>query len=137
LQVTIAAESLATAKPKSSSSFFPVLVVLFAISYGLLTLLVVEQDRTIRAQRSLISQLFGDSVELTAMKGKEMQRERMEHQGRAQAPASGKSNAQSQSSPQAPQARVQTDSGKVQRRLLQKPKGVEDNPDSRRNLDKI
>jgi len=48
----------------------PLLVVLFLISYGLLALLVVEQDRTISAQRSLIHQVMGDSLELTTLKSK-------------------------------------------------------------------
>jgi hypothetical protein len=42
----------------------PLLVVLFMVSYGLLTMLVVEQGRTIDSQRSLIHLLFGDSVQL-------------------------------------------------------------------------
>src|SRR4051812_21237701 len=57
-------------KEKSKFSMLPFLVVLFLISYGLLALLVVEQDRTIGAQRSLINQIMGDSLELTALKGK-------------------------------------------------------------------
>ena len=48
----------------------PFLIVLFLISYGLLALLVVEQDRTITAQRSLIQQTMQDSLELTSLKGK-------------------------------------------------------------------
>ena len=35
----------------------PVLTVLFLISYGLMTLLIVEQGTTIQAQRTLIHQL--------------------------------------------------------------------------------
>jgi hypothetical protein len=56
--------------PKKKHSMLPFLVVLFLISYGLLALLVVEQDRTITNQRSLIQQIMGDSLELTALKGK-------------------------------------------------------------------
>ena len=58
------------ATPKKKHSMLPFLVVLFLISYGLLALLVVEQDRTITNQRSLINQVMGDSLELTALKGK-------------------------------------------------------------------
>lgn len=43
---------------------------LFLISYGLMTLLIVEQGSTIQSQRTLIQQLMGDSTELSAMKGK-------------------------------------------------------------------
>jgi hypothetical protein len=53
-------------KPKHS--MLPVLVVLFLISYGLLATLVVEQNRTISAQRSLLHKMFGDSMQLAAMK---------------------------------------------------------------------
>ena len=53
---------------KKKVSMLPVLVGLFVISYGLLTTLVVFQDRTIDSQRTLIQQLFQDSVQLSAMK---------------------------------------------------------------------
>ena len=61
------------------------LIVLFLVSYGLLTMLVVEQGRTIDSQRSLIRMLFSDSVELNGMKGKENQRQQAEAEARAQA----------------------------------------------------
>ena len=51
-------------KPKHS--LLPLLIFLFLVSYGLLTLLVVEQDRTITSQRATIKQLLSDSSELTA-----------------------------------------------------------------------
>ena len=78
-------------KPKSS--FLPLLTVLFLVSYGLLATLVVEQGRTIDAQRYLISQLFSDSTELTSLKGKVFRKQyaedqaRLKAQGKAQAPA--------------------------------------------------
>ena len=53
----------------------PVLVVLFLVSYGLMTLLIVEQGTTIQAQRSLIQQLLGDSTELSKLKGHAKQAE--------------------------------------------------------------
>ena len=125
---------------KRKSSLLPLLIVLFLISYGLLTLLVVEQDHTITAQKTLISQLYGDSLELTAMKGKEIQRRRVEGQAQGQAQAQmhakARTQAQAPSSQQKPQARIEADSSKVGRRFLQKPKGVEDNPDARRALGK-
>jgi hypothetical protein len=58
-------------KPKHT--MLPLLIVLFLISYGLLAMLVVEQAHTIDAQRTLIQQLFSDSVELTTLKGKAAQ----------------------------------------------------------------
>jgi hypothetical protein len=45
------------------------------ISYGLMTLLIVEQGSTIQSQRTLIQQLLGDSTELSAMKGKATQQQ--------------------------------------------------------------
>jgi hypothetical protein len=50
--------------------WLPLLVVLFLISYGLMTMLIVEQGRTIESQRSLIRDLFHDSTELSAVKMK-------------------------------------------------------------------
>ena len=68
--VTIALESTPIQTTQKKHSMLPFLVVLFLISYGLLVLLVVEQDRTISNQRSLINQVMGDSFELTALKSK-------------------------------------------------------------------
>jgi hypothetical protein len=42
--------------------------VLFLISYGLMTMLIVEQGQTIESQRALIRELFRDSRELSAVK---------------------------------------------------------------------
>ncbi len=140
MQTTLVAEPVMAVESKRKSSLLPLLIVLFLISYGLLTLLVVEQDHTITAQKTLISQLYGDSLELTAMKGKEIQRRRVEGQAQGQAQAQmhakARTQAQAPSSQQKPQARIEADSSKVGRRFLQKPKGVEDNPDARRALGK-
>ncbi len=51
----------------------PLLTVLFLISYGLMTMLIVEQGRTIESQRSLIRELFRDSQELSAVKKAQQQ----------------------------------------------------------------
>jgi hypothetical protein len=48
----------------------PLLTVLFLFSYGLMTLLIVEQGTTIQSQRALIRELFSDSLQLSAMTGK-------------------------------------------------------------------
>ena len=53
----------------------PILTALFLVSYGLMTLLIVEQGSTIQSQRTLIRQLLGDSSELAAMKGKSIQQQ--------------------------------------------------------------
>ncbi len=48
----------------------PLLVILFIVSYGILTTLVFEQGQTIEAQRSLIREMLKDSTQLAALKGK-------------------------------------------------------------------
>ena len=58
--------------PASSKKrgWLPVLTALFLVSYGLMTMLIVEQGRTIESQRVLIRELFRDSAELSATKAK-------------------------------------------------------------------
>ena len=58
---------VAPAAPRKHG-WLPLLVVLFLISYGLMTMLIVEQGRTIESQRALIRELFQDSTELSATK---------------------------------------------------------------------
>jgi hypothetical protein len=60
--------------------WLPLLTVLFLISYGLMTMLIVEQGSTIESQRALIRELFRDSTELTATKLKAQH----DHQAAAQ-----------------------------------------------------
>src|SRR5262249_23602888 len=48
----------------------PMLVVLFLFSYGILTFLVIEQGRTIDAQRGLLREMLKDSTQLAALKSK-------------------------------------------------------------------
>lgn len=55
------------------NGWLPLLVVLFLISYGLMTMLIIEQGRTIESQRALIRDLFHDSTELSAVKMKAAQ----------------------------------------------------------------
>lgn len=55
------------------NGWLPLLVVLFLISYGLMTWLIIEQGRTIESQRALIRDLFHDSTELSAVKMKAAQ----------------------------------------------------------------
>jgi uncharacterized membrane protein len=57
-----------TASARKNRGWLPVLTVLFLISYGLMTMLIVEQGRTIESQRALIRELFRDSTELSAIK---------------------------------------------------------------------
>jgi hypothetical protein len=85
-------QALPAPKPKRKHSLLPILIVLFLVSYGLMCLLAVEQDRTIAAQRYLIRSLLGDSSELSNLKGKLIQKQYAEAQ--AQAKAGSRSQAQ-------------------------------------------
>ena len=60
------------AQPKKHN-MLPVLVVLFLISYGLMTMLIIEQGRTIESQRALIHELYHDSAELAAVRSRTLQ----------------------------------------------------------------
>ena len=53
--------------------WLPILTILFLISYGLMTMLIIEQGQTIESQRALIRELFRDSTELSASKMKAQQ----------------------------------------------------------------
>ena len=74
--------------------WLPLLTVLFLISYGLMTMLIVEQGQTIESQRALIRELFGDSKELSVMKAKAS----VERAQSAQAPSSHNPSSQNPSS---------------------------------------
>jgi hypothetical protein len=110
----------------------PFLVVLFLISYGLMATLVVEQDRTITAQGSLIHDLLGDSVELSSIKIQI--HDHALAAGKAKAHSQGQSkNPSSQVDPQADAGRQK--SGKLQRQSpLKPPTDTSDTPDERRAL---
>jgi len=45
-------------------------VILFIVSYGILTMLVFEQGQTIESQRGLIHEMLKDSTQLATLKGK-------------------------------------------------------------------
>jgi hypothetical protein len=72
------------AAPKKHG-WLPLLTVLFLISYGLMTMLIVEQGQTIESQRALIRELFRDSTELSSMKMRGQQRAQLPS-ARTQAP---------------------------------------------------
>lgn len=71
--MTILFQESSTGPKERPISLLPLLVLLFVISYAMLTYLVVQQNATIASQRTLIHQLLGDSLELSAMKVKAMQ----------------------------------------------------------------
>jgi hypothetical protein len=62
-----------TTPPRTSTrpaAILPLLVILFIVSYGILTMLVFEQGQTIESQRSLIREMLKDSNQLATLKGK-------------------------------------------------------------------
>lgn len=90
---TIQAVAPIDARPaRKKRSWLPLLTVLFCLSYGLMTMLIVEQGVTIESQRALIQDMFHDSSELSAMRMK-AQRDRtaarraQNPSGQAQAPS--------------------------------------------------
>jgi len=131
----------ATSKP--GRSLLPVLTVLFLVSYGLLTMLVVEQGRTIDSQRGLIHSLFSDSVQLSSIKGRAVMKLQTEEKARTEAqkksqPAQAAPKDPQANSPSAhkPQAGAKNQStSKVRRPLPQRPpKDTSDPADDRRTL---
>jgi hypothetical protein len=71
------------------------LTILFLISYGLMTMLIVEQGRTIESQRALIRELFRDSKELSAVKMKAAQETAESNAAKSQIPAAQQPSTQS------------------------------------------
>lgn len=131
-------DAVAVIPQKPKHQLFPLLIVLFLISYGLLTLLVVEQARTIDNQRSLIQQLFQDSVELTALKGKTFQQQHprpaspSKAKPQAQTPSSQNQTPSSQANPRDNVA-SQKRAGRLQKAFpVKPPKDTADTPDDRR-----
>jgi hypothetical protein len=80
------------AVPTKKRSLLPLLTVLFVFSYGLMTVLIIEQGSVIQTQRNLIKVLGRDSTELWAGRGKAIGDQQMaqqsQAQGHAQAPPS-------------------------------------------------
>jgi hypothetical protein len=141
-------QALPKQKPRRNHSLLPVLVVLFLISYGLMALLAVEQDRTIASQRGLIISLFGDSTELSSLKGKIVTKQNA--QARTQAEARARSQAQSPSAQnplkQAPSTQdtpggntqSSHNTGKLRKQVPRKPPiGIADTVDGRRIVKSI
>jgi hypothetical protein len=78
------------AVPAKKRSLLPLLTVLFVFSYGLMTVLIVEQGSVIQSQRNLIKILGRDSTELWSARGKaigDQESARAQAQSRAQAPS--------------------------------------------------
>ena len=70
LTVIYSAECVAARTTRRPVAILPLLVILFVVSYGILTMLVFEQGQTIESQRSLIREMLKDSTQLASLKGK-------------------------------------------------------------------
>jgi hypothetical protein len=68
--IVYSAECVASQTKPRPATMLPLLVILFIVSYGILTLLVFEQGRTIESQRTLIRGMLQDSTQLASLKGK-------------------------------------------------------------------
>src|ERR1019366_7099288 len=92
LTVIRSAECVAALKTTTRPAVaLPLLAILFIVSYGILTMLVFEQGRTIESQRSLIREMLKDSTQLATLKGKLARDDSKSHdKASAQAPAEHK-----------------------------------------------
>jgi len=93
LTVIRSAECVAALKTTTRPAVvLPLLVILFIVSYGILTMLVFEQGKTIESQRSLIREMLKDSTQLATLKGKLARDDskRSQDKASAQAPAEHK-----------------------------------------------
>ncbi len=142
---------IAIATPKKKRSLLPLLTVLFIFSYGLMTLLIIEQGATIQSQSNLIKVLVPDSRELWSQRGKALgDRQKAmaqaEARGRAddpsaqipdtQSPSAQSPSTQSPSNQVAPQAH--TRAGKTAKPQVQLPPvPASDLLDQRRSLHSI
>ncbi len=122
--------------PKKKRSLLPLLTVLFLFSYGLMTVLIVEQGSAIQQQRNLIKVLMRDSTELWAAKGKAITDKQMadaQTQTQGQVPSAKTPSSQTQtpstqipltqapSTQAVPQHRSQSHGGKVAKPQTQAP----------------
>ena len=90
LSIVYSAECKASQKANRPAAMLPILVVLFVVSYCLLTTLVFEQGQTIESQRTLIRAMLQDSTQLAALKSKLAQNESQRAHNQASAPADQK-----------------------------------------------
>ncbi len=124
--------------PKKKRTLIPLLTVVFLLSYGLMTMLIVEQGSVIQSQRNLIKILMSDSAELWSMKGKaiaDQQTARTKAQGHAPAPSVQIPSTQIPSTQTAPQLHAQGHTGKMGKpQPLHPPVPAADLVDQRRAL---
>ena len=90
LSVVYSAECVTARRKSQPAALLPLLVILFIVSYAILTLLVFEQGQTIESQRGLIRQLLKDSTQLALLKGKLAHDDAKQVQDKPSAPADRK-----------------------------------------------
>src|SRR5215472_8424955 len=90
----IKAVPMAPTTSTKKRGWLPLLTILFLISYGLMTMLIVEQGRTIESQRALIRDLFRDSTELSAVKMKALEQQAQSQNPSTQIPSTQAQSAQ-------------------------------------------
>jgi len=132
--------------PRKKFGWLPLLVVLFCISYGLMTMLIVEQGATIESQRVLIRELFRDSRELAAAKQRLQQgasaaespspktQAPMTQNPSSQNPSTQAPAKQAPSSQAAPQHRAQNETEKQKPQFKMPSRPASDLADDRRAL---
>jgi len=124
-----AAQTIVPARAKRN--LIPMLSFLFVVCYSMMTYLVWEQAKTIENQRNLIHTLFGDSLELTSIKGKEVQeRNAARAKAQAQAPTANPKDPALDQKKVAPQS-------KTHKHFPKPPQAASDTPDVRRALKTI
>jgi hypothetical protein len=107
-------------KANRSAAMLPILVVLFVVSYCLLTTLVFEQGQTIESQRTLIRAMLQDSSQLAALKGKIAQAEGQRAHNQASAPADQRNSGPIAAAPQSSD-KADKQSGKPPKAMKQAP----------------
>lgn len=137
---------ISIAVPKKKRTLLPLLTVLFVISYGLMTVLIVEQGAAIQSQRNTIKVLLRDSTELWAAKGKAIgdkqmaraQAQSQAHTPSVQTPSSQAPSTQAPSTQAVPQPHSQSRAGKIAKPQAElPPKPASDLVDQRRALHTI
>jgi hypothetical protein len=117
------------AVPKKKRSLLPLLTFLFVASYGLMTMLIVEQGAAIQSQRNLIQVLLPESRELWSLRGKAASERQTPH-----APAQTRPRGSAEQTPAAEAPSIQapsnqSPSSQSQRRPSQKQAGKMSKPE--------
>jgi hypothetical protein len=112
-----------TQVPKKKRTLLPLLTVVFLFSYGLMTMLIVEQGSVIQSQRNLIKILMRDSTELWGMRGQALadQQTARAKASHAPAPSVQTPSTQAPSTQAVPQPHSPTHAGRIAKPQPQHP----------------